>query len=81
MTVTILAIIFLLLMLAVTYFGYRFIIRKGASRHEAGVSQCTLCRREFQTSVLIERSAGDSRIYRFCEECIRSLSRELLNRN
>ena len=81
MTVTILAVFFLVLMLALTYLGYRFVIRKGVSRHEAHVGQCNLCRKEFDLTRLIERPSGDSRTYRFCEPCVRSLSDELLSRN
>lgn len=81
MTITVLAVLFMLLMLALTYVGYRFVIRRGVSRHEAHIGQCNLCRREFDLTRLIERPSGDSRIYRFCERCIRSLSEELLRRN
>lgn len=81
MTITILASLFLLFMLALTYFGYRFVIRKGSSSHETKLGRCTLCRKEFHTTLLIERPSGDARIYQFCERCIRSLSDELVSRN
>ena len=81
MSVTILAIVFLLLMLVVTYFGYRFISRSGAKRDEPRHEQCTLCRTTLPQARLFERPAGDTRIYRFCDACIRALYQDLMNRN
>ena len=81
MSITILAVVFLSLMLLVTYFGYRFIFRKEISGPEASLERCTICRSEFQKSRLIERQSGDTRMYRFCDNCIRSLYQDILSRN
>jgi len=70
MSVTILASLFLLFMLLVTWFGYRFVIRRESDGHQGRMQRCTICRGDFPSSQLIERSSGDSRVHRFCERCV-----------
>ena len=81
MSVTILAVVFLCLMLLVTYFGYRFIFRKEISGPEPRLERCSICGSEYPKSRLIERQSGDTRVYRFCDNCIKSLYQDLMSRN
>ena len=78
MSITILAVVFLSLMLLVTYFGYRFIFRKETSSPETRLERCSICGSESQKSRLIERQSGDTRVYRFCDNCIRNLYQDLI---
>jgi len=81
MSVTILAVIFLFLMLLVTYFGYRFVFQPKARGEEPRLERCSVCREPFPKARLIERQSGDTRIYRFCDTCIRGLYQDLMSRN
>jgi hypothetical protein len=80
MTVTFLAIAFLVLILVVAFLGLRLVGRH-PDRTAAFTERCSLCQNSFPPSQLIERSIGDAHVYRFCGGCIRSLHSELLNRN
>ena len=70
---------FLLLILAIFY-GMGIVLRPQKSNRELQVEKCSLCRREFEKSALIEREVGDMRVYHFCEDCIHSLDNDLKRR-
>jgi hypothetical protein len=81
MSVTIFAVLFLVMMLAITYFGYRFMFRATGRDEGVRLERCSVCRASFPKARLIERQAGDTRVYRFCDSCIRGLYQDLLSRN
>jgi hypothetical protein len=81
MTVTILAVVFLCLMLIVTYFGYRFMFRTKGQAEQTRLERCSICRLPFPQARLIERQSGDTRVYRFCDGCIKGLYNDLMSRN
>jgi len=81
MSVTILAVGFMILMLVITFFGYKFIIQQGTGGDSTENERCSLCQEYFQKSTLIERPIGDSRIYRFCDACIKRLYDDLVSKN
>lgn len=74
MVVTILASILLLVLVAVIFYGYGFIMKSARARGEADVERCTLCRVSYDKGQLVERHVGDSRILYFCKMCIGKLS-------
>ncbi len=75
--VTAFAIVFLVLILGAIYYSYGVIMRKPPSDEELRTEMCSLCRRRFEKSALVERTVGDSRVYYFCHDCIQGLFREL----
>ncbi len=70
---TYLAIIFVALLLASIFYGFSIVLRRPLSAGEKLTERCTLCRREFEKSLLVERPVGDARLYYFCSQCISSL--------
>jgi hypothetical protein len=80
MTVTILAVTFLIILLAVVAFGFKAIIRQGKSPEELNKERCSICRAQLDRSELIERTVGDYRILYFCSQCIESLHHEKTTR-
>jgi len=81
MTITVLAVLFLLVILAVAFFGFKAIIRQGKSPEDINREKCSLCRVSYNKSQLVERQVGDTRLYYFCASCIGSLHSELIGKN
>jgi len=70
MTFSILAALFLVMLMAVIFYGYGFIIRSNKLDGNAGTERCTICRGKFEKGQLIEREVGDSKLIYFCKTCI-----------
>jgi predicted SprT family Zn-dependent metalloprotease len=81
MTITILAIVFLLLLLILAYVGQKLLTQKTQSLREANQVQCTICRNTFEKEQLIERQVGDFKILYFCRRCIESLHADVQSVN
>jgi len=81
MTVTILASVFIVVVLAIAIFGFKAIIRQGKPVADINMEQCSLCRKQFHKNQLIERQIGDYRLFFFCSSCINELHRELTTKN
>jgi hypothetical protein len=81
MTITVLAALFILMMVLFTIFGFKYVIRQGRGPQDQRLEVCTLCRKHFDKSQLIERQISESRVLRFCPACVQRLHEELLNRN
>jgi len=81
MTLTVLAVIFLLIVLAVALFGFRAIIKHGNEPRDINIERCSLCRREYNKSQMIERQVGDYRLFFFCGSCIKELHNDLTQKN
>ena len=81
MTVTILASLFIALMLLVTVLGFKAVIMKGKPPGELRQEHCSLCRDKYNTSQLIERQVGDARLFYFCPACIEKLHNQLITKN
>lgn len=81
MIVTVLAVAFLLLLLAVAVFGFKAIIKQGKAPQDLNKELCSICRKEFPKSQLIERQVGDYRLLFFCGPCIAKLHAELTSKN
>ena len=78
MTVTILATLFILVILLLTVAGFKAIITKGKTPGELNKERCSLCREKYNKSQMIERQVGDSRLFYFCQSCITSMHNQLL---
>lgn len=81
MIVTVLAVVFLLLLLVVAVFGFKAIIRQGKAPQDLNKERCSICRKEFLKSQLIERQVGDYKLLYFCGPCITKLHSELTTKN
>ena len=81
MIVTVLAVVFLVLLLVVAVIGFKAIIKQGKAPQDLNKERCSICKREFPKSQLIERQVGDYRLLYFCGSCITGLHSELTTKN
>ena len=81
MTISILAVLFLLTILVVAFTGFRAIIRQGKSQDDVNREKCSICRSKYNRSQLIERQVGDHALLYFCQSCIISLHNEVISKN
>jgi len=81
MTVTILAIIFIIVVLVITVLGFKAVIKQGKNPEDIHKEKCSICRVQYHTSQLIERQIGDHHLYFFCGSCINSLHNELISKH
>jgi beta-lactamase regulating signal transducer with metallopeptidase domain len=77
MTLTVLAVVFLLLILVVVFVGQRFLSQKTESLKATNQEQCAVCRNTYEKSQLVERQIGDYKILYFCKQCIEGLYTDL----
>jgi RNA 3'-terminal phosphate cyclase len=80
-TLTILAAIFLALILFVALIGFKAVIKQGKPPEELNSERCSVCREKFHKSMLVERQVGDYKILFFCTSCISSLHNEMVSKN
>lgn len=81
MIVTILAVVFLIILIFVAIFGFRAIIKQGKSPQDLNRERCCICREQFAKSQLVERQVGDYKLLYFCANCISQLHAELVSKN
>jgi hypothetical protein len=81
MAISILALLFLATVLAVSIFGFRAIIRQGKAPEEINKEKCSICQTQYNRSQLIERQVGDYKLLHFCQSCIISLHNEVVSKN
>ncbi|HUI11609.1 MAG TPA: hypothetical protein VL221_14845 [Bacteroidota bacterium] len=81
MTLSILALVFLAGVLVIAILGFRTIIRKGPAPDDLNRERCSICREQFNRSLLIERQVGDHRMLYFCQTCVMSLHNEMVSKN
>jgi len=73
MSVTILAVFFLLVIVVVAFFGSRLLSKQSVKPGEADQEKCSVCREKFGKSELVLREIGDYKLLYFCRECILKL--------
>ena len=81
MSVTILAIGFLLMVLAIAVFGFKAIVKQGKPPEDINKERCSICRQSFFRQQLIERQIGDYKLLYFCSTCITQLHTDLTTKN
>ncbi|MEW6510174.1 MAG: hypothetical protein AB1428_04375 [Bacteroidota bacterium] len=81
MTISILAAVFLLLILGIALLGFKAIIKQGRSPEDLNKERCSICRAQYPRGQLIERQVGDYRLLYFCPSCIGSLYSDLTSKN
>jgi hypothetical protein len=77
MSVTILAIAFLVIIGFVAYIGFKACIQSAPSAEEQKSEKCAICRRKFERDEMILRQIGDYKLLYFCRECILKLYTDL----
>ncbi len=77
MTVTILAVAFLILISFIAIIGYKTIIKGGPSRDEIHLEKCSVCGNKFERNQLLLRQIGDYKLLYFCRECVLRLYADL----
>lgn len=73
MTLSILAALFLLMLIAVIFYGYGFIMKSAKPLDGRDTEQCAICKKRFNKQQLVEREIGDSKLFYFCKLCIMKL--------
>ncbi|OGU28715.1 MAG: hypothetical protein A2X67_09240 [Ignavibacteria bacterium GWA2_55_11] len=73
---TYLAIVFVLILIAAIFYGFGIIMRRAPSQSELNSETCSLCRKKYSRSSLVERVVGDSRVFYFCPSCIKGLQND-----
>ena len=81
MTITVLASLFILVMLLVAVMGFKAVIRQGKSPQEMNLEKCSVCGQKMNKASLLERQVGDYRLLFFCASCINKLHNELISKN
>ena len=76
MAVTILAVLFLLFMIAITVFGYKMIVTQRSRPEDIDMEKCSICRKKYHKNDLILRTIGDYKVLYFCGECVEGLRTE-----
>ncbi len=81
MTLTILAIVFLIGLVALAAFGFRLVFKPGTRNTDLNTEHCTICRKRFERTMLVERQVGDYKMLYFCAECIEGMHKDVMSRN
>lgn len=81
MTFTVLASLFLVLILLIAFIGFKAARTQPLPRPDMHKERCSICRQQFNKNQLIERQVGDYRVLFFCRSCITGLHAELLGKN
>ena len=76
MALTVGAIILLVGLIFLIYYGYGVSVKKSSKPGEQNLHACSLCQQKFKRSELVERLVGDSKLFYFCEECVNALHEE-----
>ncbi len=81
MTITVLASIFIVVVLLVALLGFKAVIRQGKSPEEMNLEKCSLCGQKLNKASLLERQVGDYKLLYFCAPCINKLHNDLISKN
>ena len=73
MTLSILAGIFIVFLIAIIFYGYGFVVKSTKPAGKENTEQCSICRLAFDRQQLVEREIGDFRLMYFCKSCIATL--------
>ncbi len=77
MAVTVLAVLFLAIMVVIAVVGYKTVIRQRSVPQDADLEKCAICRQSFDKEKLILRQIGDYKLLYFCSDCILKLYADL----
>ena len=80
MSVTILALVFIILILLVAALGFKMMMKPGTPPGDTPKERCSLCRISYDKSSLIERQVGDTRLFFFCRSCVEQLHNDFMRR-
>lgn len=80
MALTIGAIILLIGLIYLIYYGYSVAVKKTSRPGEEQFVRCTICQGRFDPSTVVEKQLGDSKLYYFCDECVEELHQAMQKR-
>lgn len=75
MVITLLAIVFLLFIIVMIFFGKSLLLGQ-QNPDDPYTEKCSICRGKFHKSKLVERQIGDYKLLFFCRGCIEQLTRD-----
>jgi hypothetical protein len=81
MTITVLASLFITLVLLLALFGIRSALKRQPSQADLNIEKCSVCRQKVNKAILIERQIGDYKLLYFCPSCIAELHNEMVRKN
>jgi len=81
MPVTILAVVFLLVLVIVAIAGTRLLRKQPGAPEDANREKCSICREKFDKGELVLREIGDYKLLYFCRNCILKLYTDLELKN
>jgi hypothetical protein len=76
MIVTLLASLFLIMLVGVIFYGYGFVMKSTNKQGAENARYCMICNTPHEKGQLVERVIGDSRVVYFCKRCITRLAEE-----
>lgn len=76
MTFSILAGLLVLLLIAVIFYGYGFVVKSATRPPGRDREPCVICARYFSKQQLVERALGGGRLLYFCKSCIAELQKD-----
>ena len=77
MIVTVLAVVFLIVLSVVAYFGYKILGERPGAPGDINEEKCSVCRKQYHKEELVLRQIGDYKLMYFCKNCILGLYTDL----
>ena len=77
MVVTILAVVFLVIMILIAWAGYKFLGRQTVKPDDIPTATCSICKNKFPTKEVVTRQIADYKLMYFCRNCILNLYTDL----
>jgi hypothetical protein len=77
MVITILAAIFLVIIILIALFGYKLVGRQTMRSEEIPSGTCSICRKKIPLNELVTRQIADYKLMLFCRTCILNLYSDL----
>ncbi|MBI1804496.1 MAG: hypothetical protein HY033_01560 [Ignavibacteriae bacterium] len=81
MAVTILAIVFLIVLVIIAIGGSRLLSKQTSNPADLNKEKCSICRKKFDKGELVLREIGDYKLLYFCRDCIVKLYADLGMKN
>ena len=81
MAITVLAILFLVVVVVIAIGGSRLLGKQSVKPEDVNREKCSICRKKFDKGELVVREIGDYKLLYFCRDCIVKLYADLGMKN
>ena len=81
MAITVLAILFLVVLVVIAIAGSRLFGKQSMKPEEMNQEKCSICRNKLDKGELVVREIGDYKLLYFCRDCIVKLYADLRMKN